>query len=183
MQRYLDQDDLSRVRELIFSHLHTQQLGICLTLIRMVKLSMIRNQSIEETREILVNTSAEVKQLLLVRRHELENEVFNLALDLYEESLTLPVTHERSVSKEEFSSKKFLTTSEVAEKIGVSNQTILNMIKDGRIVAERPLGGHYRIPADQFEESDRDIENFNRVVDELNATINGNITDEDLESL
>lgn len=45
---------------------------------------------------------------------------------------------------------KMLSTGDVAKKLGVSNQAVINWIENGKMKAYRSPGGHYRIPADQF---------------------------------
>ncbi len=57
------------------------------------------------------------------------------------ETLGIPVTIERS---------KFFTPQEAANMLGVSKQTVINWIKDGKIRAERTPGGHFRIPVEDF---------------------------------
>lgn len=49
-----------------------------------------------------------------------------------------------------------LTTGDVAKKLGVSNQAIINWIETGKIKAFQTPGGHYRIPADQFRTTDEE---------------------------
>lgn len=58
---------------------------------------------------------------------------------------------------------KFLATGEAAKKLGVSDQTILNWIEAGKLRAEKTLGGHYRVYADQFKttaEQDQAFDEF-----------------------
>jgi excisionase family DNA binding protein len=49
---------------------------------------------------------------------------------------------------------KILSTGDVAKKLGVSNQAIINWIETGKIKAHRSPGGHYRIPVEQFRTTD-----------------------------
>jgi len=49
---------------------------------------------------------------------------------------------------------KMLSTGDVAKKLGVSNQAIINWIETGKLKAYRSPGGHYRIPVDQFRTTD-----------------------------
>jgi len=49
---------------------------------------------------------------------------------------------------------KMLSTGDVAKKLGVSNQAVINWIETGKMKAYRSPGGHYRIPADQFRTTD-----------------------------
>ncbi|SHH76269.1 MerR family transcriptional regulator [Desulfosporosinus lacus] len=45
---------------------------------------------------------------------------------------------------------EMLSTGQVAKKLGVSTQAVINWIEAGRLEAIKLPGGHYRIPADQF---------------------------------
>lgn len=47
-----------------------------------------------------------------------------------------------------------LSTGDVAKKLGVSNQAIINWIENGKMKAFRSSGGHYRIPEEQFRTTD-----------------------------
>lgn len=47
------------------------------------------------------------------------------------------------------SKSNYYTTTELAELLGVSRVTVFNMIKDGRIEAEK-VGRNYIIPADSL---------------------------------
>src|SRR3954469_19881219 len=40
----------------------------------------------------------------------------------------------------------FLTTSEVAERLGVTRQTVATYIRDGQLPAQETPGGQYRVP-------------------------------------
>lgn len=44
---------------------------------------------------------------------------------------------------------EYLTTTEAAQRLGVTPQTIRNWIRSGKITTEPTLGGHNRIPKDQ----------------------------------
>jgi len=44
-----------------------------------------------------------------------------------------------------------LSTGQVAKKLGVSTQAIINWIEAEKIESIKLPGGHYRIPADQFK--------------------------------
>jgi excisionase family DNA binding protein len=44
---------------------------------------------------------------------------------------------------------EYLTTTEAAQLLGVTAQTIRNWIRSGKITTEPTLGGHNRIPKDQ----------------------------------
>ena len=46
-------------------------------------------------------------------------------------------------------SVKFFSTGRVARLLGVTDRTVRDWIKQGRIRAERTIGGHYRIPEDE----------------------------------
>ena len=47
--------------------------------------------------------------------------------------------------------RDMLSTGQVAKKLGVSTQAVLNWIEAGKLEAIKLPGGHYRIPADQFK--------------------------------
>lgn len=46
--------------------------------------------------------------------------------------------------------KLFYTPTEVANRVGVSRQTVVKWIEQGRLDAELTPGGHHRIPAAAF---------------------------------
>lgn len=47
--------------------------------------------------------------------------------------------------------KRYYTPSEVAERVGVSRQTVIKWIERGELEAELTPGGHHRIPASVFQ--------------------------------
>lgn len=47
--------------------------------------------------------------------------------------------------------REMLSTGQVAKKLGVSSQAVINWIETDKIEAIKLPGGHYRIPADQFK--------------------------------
>ena len=47
--------------------------------------------------------------------------------------------------------KRYYTPSEVAERVGVSRQTVIKWIERGELEAELTPGGHHRIPATVFQ--------------------------------
>ena len=47
--------------------------------------------------------------------------------------------------------KRYYTPSEVAERVGVSRQTVVKWIERGELDAELTPGGHHRIPASVFQ--------------------------------
>jgi excisionase family DNA binding protein len=47
--------------------------------------------------------------------------------------------------------KRYYTPSEVAERVGVSRQTVIKWIERGELEAELTPGGHHRIPATAFQ--------------------------------
>lgn len=51
--------------------------------------------------------------------------------------------------------KRFFTPSEVAERVGVSRQTVIKWIERGELEAELTPGGHHRIPASVFQSGRR----------------------------
>jgi excisionase family DNA binding protein len=46
--------------------------------------------------------------------------------------------------------KRWYTPAEVAERVGVSRQTVVKWIERGELDAELTPGGHHRIPASAF---------------------------------
>lgn len=46
--------------------------------------------------------------------------------------------------------KRYYTPAEVAERVGVSRQTVVKWIERGELDAELTPGGHHRIPASAF---------------------------------
>jgi excisionase family DNA binding protein len=51
--------------------------------------------------------------------------------------------------------KRYYTPSEVADRIGVSRQTVIKWIERGELEAELTPGGHHRIPASVFQSGRR----------------------------
>jgi excisionase family DNA binding protein len=47
--------------------------------------------------------------------------------------------------------KRYYSPSEVAERVGVSRQTVIKWIERGELEAELTPGGHHRIPAAAFQ--------------------------------
>lgn len=56
----------------------------------------------------------------------------------------------------------FFTPQDIAEILGVSKQTILNWIKNGKISAERTTGGHFRIAVEEFHQFEKEREAFRK---------------------
>ncbi len=46
--------------------------------------------------------------------------------------------------------KRWYTPSEVARRVGVSRQTVVEWLEQGRLDGELTPGGHHRIPASAF---------------------------------
>ncbi len=51
--------------------------------------------------------------------------------------------------------KRYYSPSEVAERVGVSRQTVIKWIERGELEAELTPGGHHRIPAAAFQSGRR----------------------------
>src|SRR5919109_4282985 len=51
--------------------------------------------------------------------------------------------------------KRYYTPSEVADRVGVSRQTVIKWIERGELEAELTPGGHHRIPASVFQSGRR----------------------------
>jgi len=47
--------------------------------------------------------------------------------------------------------REYLTTTQAAELLSVSPDTVLKWVKAGKIKSHRTLGGHFRIPADELK--------------------------------
>jgi len=47
--------------------------------------------------------------------------------------------------------REMLSTGQVAKKLGVSTQAVINWIEAEKLEAIKLPGGHYRVPADQFK--------------------------------
>ena len=60
--------------------------------------------------------------------------------------------------------KRYYTPSEVAERVGVSRQTVIKWIERGELEAELTPGGHHRIPASVFQTGQRSGRNDVRLV-------------------
>jgi excisionase family DNA binding protein len=60
--------------------------------------------------------------------------------------------------------KRYYTPSEVAERVGVSRQTVIKWIERGELEAELTPGGHHRIPASVFQTGQRAGRNDVRLV-------------------
>ena len=60
--------------------------------------------------------------------------------------------------------KRYYTPSEVAERVGVSRQTVIKWIERGELEAELTPGGHHRIPASVFQTGRRSGRNDVRLV-------------------
>jgi excisionase family DNA binding protein len=51
--------------------------------------------------------------------------------------------------------KRYYTPSEIADRVGVSRQTVIKWIERGELDAEVTPGGHHRIPASVFQSGRR----------------------------
>lgn len=75
---------------------------------------------------------------------------------------------------------KMLSTGDVAKKLGVSNQAVINWIEADKMKAFRSPGGHYRIPSDQFRTTDEQDATSEAIFEKLWAKREGMPTvDED----
>ncbi len=80
--------------------------------------------------------------------------------------------------------KQILTAKEAAEALGTTKQTIINMIKDNRITAERGENGQYQINASIFYAQhqnaqrpfDGQVSNFDTKVSNLTGANRQNLT-------
>src|SRR3954462_5955749 len=64
----------------------------------------------------------------------------------------LPLDEQMTVGEAVFLKlrKRWYTPAEVAERVGVSRQTVVKWIERGELDAELTPGGHHRIPASAF---------------------------------
>ena len=69
--------------------------------------------------------------------------------------------------KNNLRNKEFLTTSQAAQLLSVSPDTVLKWVKAGKIKSNRTLGGHFRIPASE-------INSFNGAVSDDSDIMNNN---------
>jgi excisionase family DNA binding protein len=51
--------------------------------------------------------------------------------------------------------KRYYTPSEIADRVGVSRQTVIKWIERGELDADVTPGGHHRIPASVFQSGRR----------------------------
>lgn len=127
--------------------------------------------------KILYKVSQELRDILSSKRMELDEQTYKSILQAFEESL---IPHDDSHEEQ----GEYLTTGDAAKKIGVSNQTVLNMIKDGRIKAIKPPGSkHWRIPASQFNKTDQQIKHLRQVVQDIHSNMDEEVTEKDLEDI
>ncbi len=134
-----------------------------------------------DANQTLNEISNKLKQLLLSKRMELDIEEYEKWLELFRETSTFELGNQ-ALEEENPINEEYLSTGDVAKKMGVSPQTVLNMIQDGRIKAEK-LSKHWRIPSSQFKEVDRKINNLQKVVHQLHSTIDQEVTEDDLEEI
>lgn len=62
---------------------------------------------------------------------------------------------------------KMLSTGDVSNKLGVSNQVVINWIETGKMKAFRSPGGHYRIPSDQFRTTEKQDDTSEAIFEKL----------------
>jgi len=156
--------------------------GVFDSLIKTIKfISIAGDRSFNhDANQLLMETSKELKELLVSKRMELDTEKYEKWLEVFKETSILEL--QEPVAVEHSGNKEFLTTGEVAKKIGVSAQTVLNMINDGRIKAEK-LSKHWRIPSSQFSEVEQKIDSFRKVTHQLHSSIGQEVTEEDFEDI
>lgn len=69
--------------------------------------------------------------------------------------------------------REMLSTGQVAKKLGVSTQAVINWIESEKIEAIKLPGGHYRIPADQFKTTTEQDAKREAIFDQLWAKRDG----------
>jgi excisionase family DNA binding protein len=134
-----------------------------------------------DANQLLIKASKQLKDLLILKRIELDAVEYEKWLEVFRDTSTFESGNPLGVPAQSVNDE-YLTTGEVAKKIGVSPQTVLNMIQDGRIKAEK-LSKHWRIPSSQFKEVDKKINDLRKVVHQLHSSIRQEVTDDDLEEI
>jgi len=78
-----------------------------------------------------------------------------------------------------------LSTGDVAKKLGVSTQAVINWIEAGKMHAVKLPGGHYRIPANQFKTTAKQDASMDAAFEKLWAKRQGltPVDEDDLEDL
>ncbi|MCB8817590.1 helix-turn-helix domain-containing protein [Desulfosporosinus shakirovi] len=66
-----------------------------------------------------------------------------------------------------FENKEMWNTGKVAKKLGISNQTVVNWIRAGRLKGLKLPSGQYRVYADQFRTTDAQDAEFDAFFDEM----------------
>ncbi|QHW31852.1 excisionase family DNA-binding protein [Paenibacillus rhizovicinus] len=74
-------------------------------------------------------------------------------------------------NKEVAAASEFLTTAQVAKKLGLTDQTIRRMCESGKIQGQRTEGGHWRIPKHLFVTTDEQDEITETVLKRLDRTV------------
>ncbi|MCX7570995.1 excisionase family DNA-binding protein [Tumebacillus sp. DT12] len=179
----LDTHDFEKVSEAVSMHLRDGQVEISLSLVRTMRALLQTGKMAHDLAKIFEKLSRDVKDTLLCKHQELNEKEYHEMLDLFEETVAMSVYKPANDESREDEQEVYLSTGETAKRIGVSQQTILNMIQDGRIKAIRPAGTHYKIPASQFVQAEKDIREFERVVESLHSKYADEITEEDLDSI
>ena len=80
-------------------------------------------------------------------RQSLESLLTVTALEFDPEQVVMLINFANSIKLD----REMLSTGQVAKKLGVSTQAVINWIEAEKIEAIKLPGGHYRIPADQFK--------------------------------
>jgi len=76
--------------------------------------------------------------------------------------------------------REMLSTGQVAKKLGVSTQAVINWIEAEKIEAIKLPGGHYRIPSDQFKTTTEQDSKREAIFEQLWAKRDGlHLIDED----
>ena len=101
----------------------------------------------------------------------------------YDDSIQGSFNQQLSDNKANPTEKAYYTTTEVAKKLGLSDQTIRNMCEQERFKgAYRSNGGHWRIPTDNFitsREQDERAEKILQKIDQKNKEV-GDVDEFDL---
>jgi excisionase family DNA binding protein len=180
----LDSHDFKELSSIITFFLRQGKIEGTHSLIKTIKfISSTGDHSLNnDANKLLMEVSKELKELLIINRAELDVSKYEKLLEMFRETSILEIDEPiMIVGRSE--NEEYLSTGEVAKKIGVSQQSVLNMIKDGRIKAEKLSTKHWRIPSSQFKEVDQKIHHLRKVTHQLHSSIGQEVTEEDLEEI
>jgi excisionase family DNA binding protein len=152
----MEQKHFDTFRKLFVQGLEKYDFKTVESIIKALKTITLSNQTetASKSQQTLRNISNKISIVLIELRKELSGEQYQMLLKLYQESseiIMIPLSEEKN---EEFKKRKYLRTGEVAEKLGVTSETVRNMLEDERLYGEKN-GKHWRIPSEQFDKLDK----------------------------